>query len=386
VPLIEKAYAKLHGCYEALIGGQMEEGVVDMTGFVADKSILKTAKNAFNSAELKSLEFAWKKWDAQIMDGSLLGCSVAGVKNQREAEHVLDGERTGLFCGHAYNMMDFLEVDGKKLVRIRNPHGGQNEVSWNGKFSNKTNELLAITAKLNEIMQQKWKEEAELLLPGEDNGSFFMDFQDFVSVWQKVCVAVKFPAKFSGVRVFGEWNASNAGGTPLNSSPEQIAAYGRNPQIVVNIKCDREVNLFVSLSQEDGRLKAGGRERAPFPSYQTQLCLVVMKLKNSEARITQWGANETLNKLEIGNARSSQCSVALKRGKYVVVPSTGQMGHMAKFFLSIYFDCLTHEIEITDSAGVWTPKPIREEDEGDIKFDDNLKRILTAIVLENARN
>ena len=33
VPLIEKAYAKLHGCYENLISGYVDEGIQELTGF-----------------------------------------------------------------------------------------------------------------------------------------------------------------------------------------------------------------------------------------------------------------------------------------------------------------------------------------------------------------
>ena len=40
VPLIEKAYAKLHTCYEALISGFIDDGLSELTGFVAEKVIL----------------------------------------------------------------------------------------------------------------------------------------------------------------------------------------------------------------------------------------------------------------------------------------------------------------------------------------------------------
>lgn len=40
VCLIEKAYAKLHGCYEALISGFIDDAMTDLTGFVAEKIIL----------------------------------------------------------------------------------------------------------------------------------------------------------------------------------------------------------------------------------------------------------------------------------------------------------------------------------------------------------
>jgi hypothetical protein len=36
-PIIEKAYAKLFGCYETLRSGNIDEGLADMSGFVCEK-------------------------------------------------------------------------------------------------------------------------------------------------------------------------------------------------------------------------------------------------------------------------------------------------------------------------------------------------------------
>ena len=44
MPLIEKAYAKLHGCYESLISGFIDDGLTDMTGLAAEKVKIQDGK------------------------------------------------------------------------------------------------------------------------------------------------------------------------------------------------------------------------------------------------------------------------------------------------------------------------------------------------------
>src|SRR5690606_21933707 len=52
VPLIEKAYAKLHGSYEALVSGFIDDGLVDLTGLVARKIVIGEETKAMDDIEL----------------------------------------------------------------------------------------------------------------------------------------------------------------------------------------------------------------------------------------------------------------------------------------------------------------------------------------------
>jgi hypothetical protein len=44
VALIEKAYAKMHGCYGNLISGYIDEGVQELTGFQPEKILIRNEK------------------------------------------------------------------------------------------------------------------------------------------------------------------------------------------------------------------------------------------------------------------------------------------------------------------------------------------------------
>lgn len=115
LPLLEKAYAKVHGDYEAISGGWSGEAVEDMTGGV-------TSTVASNRVLRK--DKLWK--ELANNDEFVFALSAIGTG--------WDSQKGGLALGHAYSILKAVEEvdeDGNKvrLVKIRNPWG---ERAWNG--------------------------------------------------------------------------------------------------------------------------------------------------------------------------------------------------------------------------------------------------------------
>ena len=100
VPLMEKAYARLHSCYETIHGGSMSQAMVDLTGGISEKLYLEApeCKEMIENGQL------WKdlrKWRQQKF---LLGCSksVKDEDGNQEEENL----NSGIIQNHAYGIED----------------------------------------------------------------------------------------------------------------------------------------------------------------------------------------------------------------------------------------------------------------------------------------
>jgi len=130
LPLLEKAYSKVHGDYEACSGGYPGEAVEDMTGGV-------TTTVAANRVLRKD-----KLWRELIdADGEFVfALSALGTG--------WDWVKGGLALGHAYSILkatEEVDENGKKvrLVQVRNPWGerASNGIGeWNGPWSDGSKE------------------------------------------------------------------------------------------------------------------------------------------------------------------------------------------------------------------------------------------------------
>uniref|UniRef100_A0A8C8BRU1 Calpain 9 n=1 Tax=Otus sunia TaxID=257818 RepID=A0A8C8BRU1_9STRI len=155
--LLEKAYAKLNGSYEALKGGSTIEAMEDFTGGVGELYEVKKAPDNF----YEILEKALKRC-------SLVCCSI-NISSAAESEAKTP---FGLIKGHAYSVTGIDEVSYRgrqvRLIRIRNPWG---QVEWNGPWSDKYVRCPIHT---------------DLVKAALDDGEFWMKFEDFKVHFDKV--------------------------------------------------------------------------------------------------------------------------------------------------------------------------------------------------------
>ncbi|XP_028252535.1 calpain-3b isoform X1 [Parambassis ranga] len=162
--LLEKAYAKLHGSYEALKGGNTLEAMEDFTGGVTEYFELSEAPTELYNIMRKALE-----------RGSLMGCSI-DITSAGEIESQTE---QGLVRGHAYSIISLEECDEVskdsriRLIRLRNPWGW---VLWKGPWSPNSKEWSTISSADRENLKKQTVETSE----------FWMSFDDFIKKFTKL--------------------------------------------------------------------------------------------------------------------------------------------------------------------------------------------------------
>lgn len=110
-----------------MISGDIAQGLNDLTNALPIKENLEAGK-----------EENWEKLTILNDEDQLMGCSIAVPKNAgTEAPVKLNGEKCGLFYGHAYSLLDVISLKTRSdkqefhLLRIRNPWGhGEWILDW----------------------------------------------------------------------------------------------------------------------------------------------------------------------------------------------------------------------------------------------------------------
>uniref|UniRef100_A0A3B4ZRD2 Calpain-2 catalytic subunit-like n=1 Tax=Stegastes partitus TaxID=144197 RepID=A0A3B4ZRD2_9TELE len=298
--LLEKAYAKVNGCYEALSGGSTTEGFEDFTGGIAENyDLSRPPPNLFQIIR-KALEA-----------GALLGCSI-DITSAADSEAVT---RQKLVKGHAYSLTGAVEVNYRgrmeKLVRMRNPWG---QVEWTGAWSD--------GFEPNEVTGR------------QETGSDLMSFNEFLRHYSRIEVCTLTPdaidddsVKHWSVSKFdGSWRRGSTAGGCRNHP----YTFWMNPQFVIRLDeedddpDDGEVGctFLVGLIQKNRRkLRKQGEDMhtVGFAIYEVRFQgqREVHLDKNFFLTHAQTARSETFI-----NLREVSSRFKLPPGEYLIVPST----------------------------------------------------------------
>ena len=353
VSLIEKAYAKVYGCYEALNGGLIDDALVDLTGFVAEN----TKINCENPEQTEKLWTALKMYRESHC---LMGCSIdaEGV----ESDVIRNGEVTGLLARHAYAIIDIIQIPDPaapkkrhRLVRLRNPWGQR---EWTGKWADGSPEVAKHLEKLQGELRKIGSDEE--YNPADNNdGSFLMCFKDWRDIYHNLYACVDFSDEWWGVRFEKEWNPSNSGGVPTTANRQDALNWAKNPQFVLELKS--KTQIFVSLSQQDGRYVK--KSVFPFDGPIKTACFTIMKLESNEESARFFDSNKIVKLSVLKLHRNIELRAELVPGKYCIVPATIKPGQTGEFWLSVYFNCGKNAVDMYCAADKTKGIPIEEEEE-----------------------
>ncbi|KAL3893092.1 MAG: hypothetical protein SGPRY_014481 [Prymnesium sp.] len=113
VALIEKAYAKTKGCYQALTSGFVDSALVELTGGAPQR--VRFHRKGEGPTRAESVWATVSQW---VAEDAPIGCaiSLSGAAD-------VSTEGTGLLQGHAYGVEQLREVAGTRLLQLRNPWG-----------------------------------------------------------------------------------------------------------------------------------------------------------------------------------------------------------------------------------------------------------------------
>ncbi|KDR70875.1 hypothetical protein GALMADRAFT_159702 [Galerina marginata CBS 339.88] len=162
VPLVEKAYAKLHGDYASVMYGRTCDAVEDMTGGVS---------NLILSKDILDPDQFWHTELLKANHDRLFGCWFKSLTSSRSG--VKNATVDGLVGNLSHSVVKALEIRGKRFVVLRDPWG---EAGWEGPWADGSKEW-----------SREWLDALPELGHGfGSGGQFVMEYKDFLNIWQEI--------------------------------------------------------------------------------------------------------------------------------------------------------------------------------------------------------
>lgn len=238
VPLIEKALAKVYGCYEALTNGRCIEGLSTLTGAPCYSIPMPESAKSEDSKNV-----VWAQLLSSRESGFLMGAS-CGSGNMVVDDGVY--QQLGLVPRHAYSILDVQIVEGYRLLRLRNPWG---RFSWRGDWSD--------TSPLWQRITQAHRSYLKPL--GQQDGTFWISLDDVMRYFDSVDIC----------KYRSDWMESRQ----KTTLPSSIAV---NPQVT-------QVEVFEATEVDIGLFQEGARSQESSKRNSVDLCICIYQCRGSEA-------------------------------------------------------------------------------------------------------
>lgn len=335
--LIEKAYAKLHGGYEAIIGGQEAYALQDLFGGVPVTYKLQETG--------PTEEQAWQAIGDALQAGSLVGVTNDSVD--------LELPR-GLQKSAAYGVLQLVELDYKgervRLIQLRNSWGTGTTLhpdKWTGSWSNADPKWHALSRVQKVECGFQFREDATYWL---DFGACFCFFSSVIESrnlynFQSIPDGLGNPIHptLSVHVVSSEWRGLTSGGRD---------AMHLNPQVQLVSPAAAGCQITVHLEQPSRRIQSQGE----YPAY---IAPVVFRNGSPSQRKIDLGAGDLVATGTFISNRSCVLSTSLDHATsdashpFVVLAATyDRLAEPLPFSLTLFTSKPTALATVSDSSSL----------------------------------
>ncbi|KAF5286769.1 hypothetical protein FQA39_LY04192 [Lamprigera yunnana] len=289
VPLIEKAVAKIHGCFEALVSGRAIEGLATLTGAPCESIPLQPSSIPAPAEDELDTDLIWAQLLSSRQALFLMGASCGGGNMKIDEPEY---QSRGLRPRHAYSLLDVRNVGEHRLLQLRNPWGEFTCCKKKGKRYYKSGHYVWTGDWSDD--SDKWTPELRnaLMPQAAQDGTFWISFSDVLKYFD--CIDI--------CKARSGWNEIRLAGTlPPLASQQHLSC------ILLTILEPTEVDF--TLFQE-GQRKSEKSQRS-----QLDLCVVLFKARSNAPNI---GALVEHSKRQVRGFVG--CNKMLEPAEYVLVP------------------------------------------------------------------
>jgi hypothetical protein len=360
-PLVEKAFAKLHRCYESLdqrtsathpaeIDDCAQTDPISQSGDCG-YSLLSRALADFTNGtalERRLYDADGKQWCYKGLWAHLQSCRdesrVVALRLSRATPRAMEKKEHGIFLDRLYPVLDTRDVEGVKLVRLRNFWGWGTQDSGAGK-----------------AWRGKWRADSELWTPTIKK-AVGLDPADTTTLWMSIEEVIFY---FGVVHTIdcGRHRAAVEGGFACNApgGDLQSATWTGNPQYALRAETTEPIDILVGLHQPDALLTLT-RDDTARVDYRATLGVTTIRTTDDGRRLVAITDKEVPLNGPSGNQRDLFYTVRYDpRCKFIVMPFNATPVREARFRVSVTapvpvsIALIGSDLSVT-VQGEWTPE------------------------------